>query len=100
MDSGQVILMYSRLILGALAAFFAIMLWSRTRNPAWIFVIIGTITIYAEVIYSILEILGITTGYVLFFGSVSIVAILLPSLYLIFFTIALFIMVAGRHRHQ
>jgi hypothetical protein len=100
MDSGQIILIYSRLILGALAAFFAIMLWSRTRNPAWMFVIIGTITIYVEVIYSILELLGITSGNVLFIGSISIVTILLPALYMIFFSIALLIMVAGRHKHK
>jgi hypothetical protein len=100
MDSGQIILIYSRLILGALASFFAIMLWSRTRNPAWMFVIIGTITLYVEVIYSILELLGITTGYVLFIGSVSIVAVLLPILYMLFFIIALLIMIAGWHKRK
>jgi hypothetical protein len=100
MDPGQIVFMYSRLILGALAAFFAIMLWSRTRDPAWMFVIIGTMTLYVEVIYSILELLGITTGYVLFLGTVSIVTILLPTLYMLFFIIALLIMVAGRHRHK
>jgi hypothetical protein len=100
MDSGQIILMYSRLILGALAAFFAIMLWSRTRDPAWMFVVIGTITIYIEVIYSILELLGITSGYVLNLGTVSIVSILLPALYMFFFIVALMIKVSRRHRHQ
>jgi hypothetical protein len=100
MDSGQIIFMYSRLILGALAAFFAIILWSRTRDPAWMFVVIGTITIYVEVIYSILELLGITAGYVLVLGTVSIVSILLPALYMFFFIVALMIKVSGRHRHQ
>jgi hypothetical protein len=96
MDSGQMVFMFSRLILGALAAFFAIMLWSRTRNPAWMCVIMGTITGYVGVIYSILEMLGITAGYVFVLGTVSIVTILLPVLYMSFFIIALLIMVTGR----
>jgi hypothetical protein len=97
MDSGQVILMYSRLILGALAVFFAIMLWSKTRDAAWMFVIIGILTAYIEIICSILELLGVTAGNILYVGSVSIVAIVLPVLRMLFFIAAFLIMIIRQH---
>ena len=100
MDSGQVVFVYSRLILGALAAFLAIMLWSKTRDTAWMLIVIGTITAYIEIVYSILELLGITAHYGLFIGSVPLVAILLTALRMVFFIAAFLIMVVRQYRHQ
>ena len=99
MDSGQMIFVYSRLILGAVAAFFAIVLWSKTRDAAWMFIVTGAIVMYIEIVYSILELLGITSGNVLLIGSVSLPAILLPSLRMIFF-IAAFLVMAVRRLHK
>jgi len=93
MDSGQVVFVYSRLILGAFAAFLAIMLWSKTRDTAWMLIVIGTITAYIEIIYSILELLGIVAHYGLFFGSVPLVAVLLTTLRMLFFVAAFLTMV-------
>jgi hypothetical protein len=62
MDTGNLVYILSRLILGALAAFFAIMLWSKTRDPAWMLMVTGTITGYAGIVYSILGVFGITGG--------------------------------------
>ena len=96
MDLGQIVFIYSRLILGALAAFLAIMLWSKTRDIAWMLIVIGTITAYIEIVYSILELLGIAAHYDLFIGSVPLAAILLTALRMLFFIAAFLIMVVRR----
>ncbi|MCL1836441.1 MAG: hypothetical protein FWG46_02710 [Treponema sp.] len=98
MDSGQMILAYSRLILGALAAFFAIVLWSKTRDAAWMLIVAGTVVMYVEIVYSILELVGIAAGNVLAIGSVSLPAILLPSLRMAFFIAAFMVMVVRQYR--
>jgi hypothetical protein len=50
---------FSHLLVGAFATFCAILLWSRTRNLGWTFVIIGTIISYAGIVFSTLVRLGI-----------------------------------------
>ena len=92
------IFIYSRLILGALAAFFAIALWSKTRDTAWMLMAIGVIVMYIEIVYSILELIGIAAGNVLFIGSVSLPAILLPSMRIIFCAAAFLVMVIRQYR--
>jgi hypothetical protein len=100
MDVGQIIYIVSRLILGALASFFAIMLWSKTRDVAWMLMVIGTIAAYIETVYSILDLFGITGGTTLAIGSVPAATILLPCLRTIFFIIAFLIMVIRKYRHH
>jgi hypothetical protein len=100
MDSGQIIFVYSRLILGAAAAFLAIMLWTKTRDIAWMLIVIGTITAYIEVVYSVLETLGISASYGLMIGSVPLAAILLGSLRILFFIAAFLVMVIRQYRRK
>ncbi|MDR2618945.1 MAG: hypothetical protein LBC62_08755 [Treponema sp.] len=100
MDSGQVIYIVSRLSLGALASFFAIMLWSKTRDIAWMLMVIGAIAAYVETVYSILELFGITGETVISIGAVPLVSIILPCLPTIFFIAAFAVMVARKYRHR
>ena len=100
MDAGQLLFISSRLILGAFASFFAIMLWSKTRDVAWMLMVIGTIAAYIETVYSILDLFGISGGRTLYIGSVPLAAILLPSLRTIFFIAAFVVMVIRRYRHH
>ena len=100
MDSGQVIFILSRLILGALASFFAIMLWSRTRDIAWMLMVIGTIAAYVETVYSILKLFGFEAGNILVIGSVPFMSILLPCLPTVFFTATLVVMVFRKYRRR
>jgi len=93
MDTGQTAFILSQLVFGALASFFAIMLWSKTRETVWVLIIMGIFAAYIETIYSILTLFGfIGEGFVPV-GSVSLTAILLPSLRMIFFMAAFCIMV-------
>jgi hypothetical protein len=100
MDSGQVTYIISRLALGALASFFAIMLWSKTRDIAWMLMVIGTIAAYVETVYSILELFGITGDVVLSIGSVPLVSIVLPCLPTVFFIDAFAVMVVRKYRRR
>ena len=98
MDSGQLVYIISRLSLGALAAFFAILLWSKTRDVAWMLIVIGAIAAYVDTVYSILELFGITGDNLLSIGSMPVISILLPSLPTVFFIAAFAVMVARKYR--
>ena len=100
MDLGQTIYILCRLILGALASFFAIMLWSKTRDVAWMLMVIGTIAAYVETVYSILNIFGISGENVLTIGSMPLMSILLPSLPTVFFIATLVVMVIRKYRRR
>ena len=99
MDSGQIVYILGRLVLGAAASFLAIMLWSRIRDAAWILVIIGTIVAYVETVYSILTLLGIANEYIIL-GSMSLLSIMLPCLSTLFFIAAFAVMVARKYRRR
>jgi hypothetical protein len=100
MDSGQILFIVSRLTFGALASFLAIMLWSKTRDAAWMLMVIGTIVAYVEIVYSILELFGITKGDTFAIGSVPVIAITLPILRMGFFIAAFLIMVIRKYRRH
>ena len=100
MDTGQLLYILSRLSLGAVASFFAIMLWSKTRDIAWMLMVIGAIAAYVETVYSILNLFGIGSWNVLTIGSMSIMAIVLPCLPTIFFISAFAVMVARKYRRR
>lgn len=81
------------LVIGSLAAFFSIVLWSKTRDSAWMFVIGGILTYYVKVLYTSFETFGIIQeGVFVFHPALRIVFILenLPSL---FFLTAIIIMI-------
>ncbi len=59
MAQSEIILYIIKLILGGAAAFLAIMLWSKTRDVAWMALVAGTVTTYASVVYEMLVGFGI-----------------------------------------
>jgi hypothetical protein len=92
----------SHLLLGAFATFCAILLWSRTRDIAWTFVIIGAIVAYANIVFTTLRGLGILgtdiLGFTLPSNVLPIVSIALADLPLLFSGIG-FLVAASRRRH-
>jgi hypothetical protein len=97
MDSGHLIYIICRLVLGTAAAFLAILLWAKTRDIAWMLMIIGVLANYVEVVYNILELLGIS-GALPRIGSRSVMSILFPCLPLVFFIAAFAVMAARNYR--
>ncbi|MDR2028421.1 MAG: hypothetical protein LBP93_02650 [Treponema sp.] len=100
MDTGEIVYISSRLFLGALASFFAIILWSKSRDVAWMLMVIGTIAAYAEIVYSILNVFGISGGGLISIGSVPLASIILPNLPTVFFIAAFVVMVIRKFRHR
>jgi len=100
MDTGQTIYILSQLILGAGAAFLAILLWPKTRDPAWMLVIFGVIIAYIETVYSILKIFGIAGQELIIFGSIPLFSLILPSVRMIFFIAAFTIMVYKQSKND
>lgn len=98
MDAGQLLYVITRLIFGAAAAFFAIILWSKTRDAAWILMVLGAISTYIETVYSILGMLGITQGVMLTLGSVPVATIIFACLPTSFF-IAAFCVMLYKKKH-
>ena len=98
MYSGETAFILSQLILGAAATFFAIMLWSRTRDIAWMLIIIGAIVAYIEIVHSILGRLGMGGEFFLI-GSVPIISFILPLLRMLFFIAAFLVMIIKHSRH-
>ena len=89
-----------RLSIGAVGTFFAILLWSKSRDSAWVLVVIGTLISYTEIIFSTLVNLKIVTGdaFMLFgLEGFPLVHTVLVNLPIIFYTIA-FIVIIYRRR--
>jgi hypothetical protein len=90
--------MGSRLILGAAAVFFALVLWSKTRDIVWMLVVIGVIAGYAETVYSVLQNFGITGQAGPVVGSVPFLSILLSNLPAAFFLAAFVTALTRKYR--
>ena len=86
----------SHLVLGAFATFCAILLWSRTRDMAWTFIIIGAIIAYADIVLTTLRGFGILGEDLLHYHGVPVLQIALADLPLLFAGIGFLIAVSRR----
>jgi len=93
-SSAEFFLILSRLGVGAVGTFFAILLWSQTRDASWVLVIIGTLVSYAEIVFTTLERFGIISGELFFLSGFPLVRVLLANLPMVFFICAFIAMIA------
>jgi hypothetical protein len=92
------VLILSKLIAGAVATFLAIILWSQTRDTAWMFVIIAIIVSYGETVLTTLEFFGLVTIDMFPVLGVSIFRILFGVLPALFFSVGFGIMLSRKVR--
>jgi len=86
------------LVLGAAAAFFAILLWPKTRDMAWMLIIFGTILLFIETVYSIFKGFGTgTDGFFVIF-SIPVISLMLSVVRNAFFISAFAIMIYRQSR--
>ena len=97
MDYNEVIII-TRVVTGAIGAFFSILLWSKTREPAWIFIIIGTLCIYVEIVFTTLEAFGIISGDILILHGIPVLKLLLYNMPILFITIGFIAVIAGNKK--
>ncbi|MCF7928572.1 MAG: hypothetical protein K9L68_06335 [Spirochaetales bacterium] len=89
----QLVSLLARMIIGSLATFLAIMLWSKTRDTAWLLIILGVLIQFSRIIYQTLELLGIVSPVGILVLGVELVNLLLDILPLIAYTLGILVMV-------
>lgn len=93
MEQSQLILYIIKLGLGGIVAFLAILLWSRTRDGAWMSLVAGSIISYAGIVYQLLGDLGIFFKKDLFIHGVSLTQLIFAVVPPIFYIIAFSLMI-------
>jgi hypothetical protein len=93
MSSADTILLASRLATAAVTAFLAILLWSRTRDIAWMLIVIGVIAGYADILFDLLARLGLVDESRFSPWGVPIGRVLLSNLPYLFLCAALAVMI-------
>lgn len=93
MGLGQTVELLAQLGLAAVAAFLAILLWSTTRDTPWMFLVLGMIIKFTEVMVSTLELFGIIQSRLIIISGIEIGKVLLIGLPYVFFSIAFIIMI-------
>ncbi len=86
----------SHLLFGAFATFCAILLWSRTREIAWTFLIIAVIVSYADIVLATLRRYGILGPEPEVVSGIPLVRILLANIPLLFSGIGFIVAFARR----
>lgn len=92
----QMVMILSKLIVGSVATFLSIVLWSKTRDTAWMFIVLGTIVGYGEVVFVTLRSFGVVEASILMIGGISIFEIVLANLPVLFYSVAFIIMILRR----
>ena len=97
MDIQAFLIEVSHLVFGAFATFCAILLWSRTRDLSWTFVIVGVIVFYAGIVWQTLVRFGILEEQYFSIQGVPVVQIVLTDLPLFFIAIG-FLIALGKKK--
>ncbi len=90
-------LLFVKLVIGFAAAFTAILLWSKTRQSPWLFIVVGTVVLYGEVVFTLLEYFGISNFYLFTIYGISVIRLFFSILPFLFFTIG-FIIILSKKR--
>ena len=93
MDQTELLMIISRLAIGAGATFLSILLWSTTRDTAWMLIIMGTILRYGEIIYSTFGIFGLVPEDVVLISGYLSVETLLVNLPILFYGAGFIVMI-------
>lgn len=96
MTQSQMILYVIKLVLGGIAAFCSILLWSKTKDSVWMSLVAGVVVKYAGVVYEILSSLGIVLPWNAVVWGISVPTLVFAALPDIFF-IAAFVLMLKRN---
>ncbi len=92
MTDPQIILYIIKLVLGGIAAFLAIMLWSRTRDASWMSLVAGAVTGYAGIVYELFVRLGVILESRVEFYGIPLSSLLFTVIPSLFFILAFILM--------
>lgn len=86
MMNPTILLFIIKLIFGALVAFLAILIMSKTRDAAWMSIVLGFILLYISIIYELMVLLGVFPKFNLQLFDLpltDLLSIILPDLFFI-----------------
>ena len=89
-----------KLLVGAVGTFCAILLWSKSRDVAWVLVVIGVLVSYAGIIFDTLDRFGLVVWdefVVLGLPGFALIQAVLTNLPMLLYSIA-FVVVLARGR--
>lgn len=95
--TGALAILASRFAFVAVSTFLAIIVWSRVRDAAWMFMVVGVVAGYADILYALLGEFGLQPRLPFSLLGADPIALVLPNLPWLFFSIA-FIVMAARKR--
>lgn len=99
MTAGISIWLVSRFAVAGVMTFLAIILWSRTRDVAWMLIVIGAVSSYAEVLFDLFVRMGLVDEDRLAFYGVPLARLLFSNLPYLFLAAAFIVMIARKGRH-
>lgn len=97
MNTLEIISVGIRLVIGAAATFLAILVWAKTRDAAWMLIVIGTVANYVSIVYTTLNLFGVTLDLWLTASMGLIADAVIGSLPTLFFILAFAIMIGRKY---
>jgi hypothetical protein len=98
MSVASFVLMLTKLVLGAVATFLAILVWSRTREAAWVLVVAGVLATYVGIVYNTLELFGIISPQAFTVSGLPLGTLVVQNLPVLFFVAAFAVFLLRRRR--
>ena len=83
-----------KLALNGVAAFLAILLWSKTRDAAWMSLVAGAVTRYAGIVYELLVALGVVLEGTVLIAGIPLLTLLFTVIPTLFYILAFILMLA------
>lgn len=96
MTADSMVMILARLIFGSIATFLAIIVWSKTRDVAWMLVVVGTIVAYGETVFSALAAFGLAKTDLLVVWGVSVVRLALANIPALLYALAFVVVIVRR----
>lgn len=93
MTQPEILIYIIKLVLGGIAAFLAILVWSKTRDGAWFFLVSGTILSYCSIVYDMLKSFGILTKTFYLVCGIPIIDLCFIVIPALFFIVGFIIMI-------
>jgi hypothetical protein len=99
MNDFEAIPVIVRMVCSFLAAFPAIAIWSRTRDAAWMLVVLGAIFFFIDALYSTLVLIGLSTYELPFLQNLPLLQSILSGLPYLFLALGFLVFLIRNRRY-
>jgi hypothetical protein len=99
MNDWDAVPVFVRMICAFFAAFPAIALWSKTRDAAWVFMVLGALFLFIDALYSTLVMIGLATYELSFVPGIPVLKSALTGLPAILFGVGFLVFLFRNRRY-